>query len=256
MMNLAVNARDAMPRGGTLTIACCNETAPGRLPPTLARGDYVRISVADTGEGMSDETLAKAMEPFFTTKGIGKGTGLGLSMVQGLTAQSGGATRIESQLGKGTVVHLWLPRARREDLPKVAIETSPPLAGLGRRQLRILLVDDDSLVSMNTAYMLMDLGHSVLEAPSAAHAIKLLESDSQFDVMITDYAMPGMTGLDLATKVKMLKPNLPIVLATGYAELPPHASIGFPRLDKPYTQEQLDQALDVATRREGFLKNP
>ena len=108
---------------------------------------------------------------------------------------------------------------------------------------------------MNTAYMLMDLGHSVLEAPSAAHAIKLLESDAQFDVMITDYAMPGMTGLDLATKVKQLKPKLPIVLATGYAELPPQASIEFPRLDKPYTQEQLSEALEVAIRREGVFSN-
>ncbi len=252
LMNLAVNARDAMPRGGTLTITCRNETIADDLPPTLARGDYVRISVADTGEGMSEETLAKAMEPFFTTKGIGKGTGLGLSMVQGLTAQSGGATRIESQSGKGTVVHLWLPRARREDLPSAIIETPPPSVEMGR-QLRILLVDDDSLVSMNTAYMLMDLGHSVLEAPSAAHAIKLLETDALFDVMITDYAMPGMTGLDLATRVKQFKPKLPIVLATGYAELPPHASIGFPRLDKPYTQEQLAEALDAAIRREGVL---
>ena len=143
LMDLAVNGRDAMPRGGTLTITCRNETAAGHMPPTLTQGDYVRISVADTGEGMSEETLAKAMEPFFTTKGIGKGTGLGLSMVQGLTAQSGGATRIESQLGKGTIVHLWLPRARREDLPSAVIEAPPPWAKTGRRQLRILLVDDD-----------------------------------------------------------------------------------------------------------------
>ena len=255
LMNLAVNARDAMPRGGTLTISCRNETGTGRLPPTLARGDYVRISVADTGEGMSEETLAKAMEPFFTTKGIGKGTGLGLSMVQGLTAQSGGATRIESQLGKGTVVHLWLPRARPEDVPSATVDMPPPAAEMRHRQLGILLVDDDSLVSMNTAYMLMDLGHSVLEAPSAAHAIKLLESDAQFDVMITDYAMPGMTGLDLATKAKQIKPKLPIVLATGYAELPRQTPMEFPRLDKPYTQEQLAEALDAAIRSKGVLSD-
>ncbi len=248
LINLAVNARDAMPRGGTLTVSCRNETIAAHLPPTLARGEYVRISVADTGEGMSEKTLAKAMEPFFTTKGIGKGTGLGLSMVQGLTAQSGGAMRIESQLGKGTVVHLWLPRANREDFPSAAADVPPPATEQGHRQLRILLVDDDALVRMNTAYMLMDLGHSVLEAPSAAHAIKLLESDTQFDVVLTDYAMPGMTGLDLATKVKLMEPQLPIVLATGYAELPRHTAIGFPRLDKPYTQEQLTEALDAAIR--------
>ncbi len=112
----------------------------------------------------------------------------------------------------------------------------------------MLLVDDDSLVSMNTAYMLMDLGHSVLEAPSGAHALKLLEADSQFDVVITDYAMPGMTGLDLATKIKTLRPKMPIIIATGYAELPPDVALGFPRLSKPYTQQQLSDALIRASQ--------
>ena len=134
----------------------------------LPRGDYVRISVADTGEGMGEATLAKAMEPFFTTKGIGKGTGLGLSMVHGLTAQSGGAMDISSQLGKGTVVTLWLPRAVTEEVRQAAAAEDG--AGDERRQPElqdILLVDDDPLVSMNTADMLTDLGHSVLEAYSA-----------------------------------------------------------------------------------------
>ena len=223
LINLAVNARDAMPKGGVLTIRCRDETAAPQsvLPKDLPRGDYVGISIADTGVGMSEATLAKAMEPFFTTKGVGKGTGLGLSMVQGLTAQSGGAMQIFSQLGKGTVVKLWLPRARREDVrpvhepaPKLSVENAS-------RGYRILLVDDDSLVSMNTAYMLMDLGHSVLEAPSGARALHLLESDAQFDVVITDYAMPAMTGLDLATKIKQIQPKMPVIIATGYAELPP-----------------------------------
>ena len=248
LMNLAVNARDAMPKGGTLTITCRDETADGLhdLRTALPRGDYVRISVADTGDGMDETTLAKAMEPFFTTKGIGKGTGLGLSMVHGLTAQSGGAVRISSQLGKGTVVTLWLPRARPEDLPLASINHLSPAVEGTSRKLRVLLVDDDSLVSMNTAYMLMDLGHSVLEAQSGAHALKLLETDGQFDVVVTDFAMPGMDGLDLATRIKRIKPKLPVILATGYAELPPHATVEFPRVGKPFTQEQLAEALETA----------
>jgi PAS domain S-box-containing protein len=249
LMNLAVNARDAMPAGGTLTITARNETgAPSELPGPLPAGDYVCISVTDTGEGMSEATRAKAMEPFFTTKGVGKGTGLGLSMVHGLTAQSGGAMTLTSELGKGTTVHLWLPRARREDVARPSDAASTAKAPPRSRHLRILLVDDDSLVRMNTAYLLMDLGHSVMEAPSGLHALALLESDSRFDVMITDYAMPGMTGLDLAKKVKLLEPKLPIVLATGYAELPPHALLGFPRLNKPYSQDQLAEALETAQR--------
>jgi CheY-like chemotaxis protein len=188
------------------------------------------------------------MEPFFTTKGVGKGTGLGLSMVHGLMAQSGGAMHITSKQGSGTGVHLWLPRARHEDIP---VADEPVIAALSHgksRGLRILLVDDDSLVSMNTAYMLMDLGHSVMEAQSGAHALRVLQSDSQFDAVITDYAMPGITGLDLANKVREIRPHLPVIIATGYAELPLHATLGFPRLNKPYTQDQLEEALQTTTQ--------
>ena len=248
VMNLVVNARDAMPQGGALTIACQNAAAseetdrPGELPP----GDYVRISVADTGQGMSNATLAKAMEPFFTTKGPGKGTGLGLSMVHGLAAQAGGAVRISSRLGEGTVVTLWLPRARPEDVrQEVTLQT--PAAEVGGRSLRVLVVDDDVLVSMNAADMLMDLGHSVVEAGSGAQALQVLQSDDRFDAMLTDYAMPGMNGLDLATKIRRTKPDLPIVLATGYADLAPHATtLSFPRLAKPYTQQELAKVLEAA----------
>ncbi|ABD90125.1 PAS domain S-box protein [Rhodopseudomonas palustris] len=249
LMNLAVNARDAMPSGGALVITCRNDgAASSERPKGLPDGDYVCISVADTGEGMDQTTLAKAMEPFFTTKGLGKGTGLGLSMVQGLTAQSGGAMTMSSELGDGTVVNLWLPRARREDMIHPATALAPLARDAASQQLRILLVDDDPLVRMNTAYLLMDLGHSVMEAQSGAQALQLLGSDARFDVLLTDYAMPGMTGLDLATRVKIVKPKLPIVLATGYAELPPDALLGFPRLGKPYTQEQLAESLEAAIR--------
>jgi len=248
IMNLAVNARDAMPNGGTLTIACRNETADfsSKPPSALPPGEYVRLSVVDTGEGMSEATRAKAMEPFFTTKGVGKGTGLGLSMVQGLTAQSGGAIDISSQLGKGTAVTLWLPRARHEDRVYVPSEQTAPSAEMANKGLRILLVDDDPLVSMNTTELLMDLGHSVVEAPSASRALEMLESTDEFGVVITDYAMPNMNGLDLAIEIRRIKPDLPIVLATGYADLPPDAAPEFPRLGKPYTQQQLAEAVETA----------
>jgi CheY-like chemotaxis protein len=248
LMNLAVNARDAMPKGGSLTISCRSETVRELkdAPKALPRGDYVCISVADTGHGMNEGTLAKAMEPFFTTKGVGKGTGLGLSMVHGLAAQSGGAMHISSELGKGTVVTLWLPRAGREDVVQAPVHQAQPSAQIASRELKILLVDDDALVSMNTVDMLTDLGHSVLEASSGAHALRLLESGAEFDVVVTDYAMPGMNGLDLAAAIKRVNSALPLILATGYAELPPDAPLEFPRLGKPYTQEELAQALQTA----------
>ena len=248
LMNLAVNARDAMPQGGLLTIAGRNATTDrSKLPIGIPQGEYVRLTVADTGEGMDEATRAKAMEPFFTTKGIGKGTGLGLSMVHGLTAQSGGAMDIASEVGKGTVITLWLPRARGADVvrclpkPEAVVETAPSPA------LRLLLVDDDVLVSMNTANMLIDLGHDVLEAHSGIHALGMLESEGTFDAVITDYAMPGMNGLELATKITTEHPQMLVILATGYAELPTEASIAFPRLSKPYTQEQLAKALERRT---------
>jgi PAS domain S-box-containing protein len=248
LMNLAVNARDAMPQGGLLTIAGRNATTDrSKLPINIPRGEYVRLTVADTGDGMDEATRAKAMEPFFTTKGIGKGTGLGLSMVHGLTAQSGGAMDIASEVGKGTVITLWLPRATEADvmrslpMAEAVVETTP------RPALRILLVDDDVLVSMNTANMLIDLGHDVLEAHSGVHALRMLESEGAFDAVITDYAMPGMNGLELATKITTGHPQMLVILATGYAELPTESSFAFPRLSKPYTQEQLAEALKRGT---------
>jgi PAS domain S-box-containing protein len=248
LMNLAVNARDAMPKGGLLTIAARNATTDrSKLPISIPQGEYVRLTVADTGEGMDEATRAKAMEPFFTTKGIGKGTGLGLSMVHGLTAQSGGAMDIASEVGRGTVITLWLPRASGADIvrslpmPEAVVETAP------RPALRILLVDDDVLVSMNTANMLIDLGHDVLEAHSGVHALRMLESEGTFDAVITDYAMPGMNGLELATRITTGNPQMLVILATGYAELPTESSVAFPRLSKPYTQEQLAAALERGT---------
>jgi PAS domain S-box-containing protein len=244
LINLAVNARDAMPQGGSLTIACHNEDNGKRVG--LPRDPFVCITIADTGEGMSEATLARAQEPFFTTKGVGKGTGLGLSMVQGFTAQSGGAMRIRSEPGKGTKVTLLLPRAKQGS-PVVNVEPQP-VQSIEARSLRVLLVDDDILVSMGAADMLLDLGHSVTEAQSGAHALTLLESDGPFDVVVTDYAMPGMNGFELAQRIKASHPRLPIVLATGYAELPADRSIEFGHLSKPYSSKDLAAALEKAVK--------
>ena len=241
LINLAVNARDAMPQGGSLTIACHNEENGKKIGSQDA---FVCITVTDTGEGMSEATLARAQEPFFTTKGVGKGTGLGLSMVQGFTAQSGGSVRIKSQPGSGTSVTIWLPRAKEG--AKILDAETQAAQPKEVRSLRVLLVDDDILVSMGAADMLLDLGHSVTEAQSGPHALKLLESDAPFDIVVTDYAMPVMNGFELAQRIKERNPKLPIVLATGYAELPPDRSIEFGHLSKPYSSKDLAAALEKA----------
>jgi PAS domain S-box-containing protein len=242
LINLAVNARDAMPQGGSLTIACHNEENGKKIG--LPEDTLVCITVTDTGEGMSETTLARAQEPFFTTKGVGKGTGLGLSMVQGFAAQSGGAMRIRSEPSKGTSVAIWLPLAKEG--ARMADAEIPPTLPNEVRSLRVLLVDDDILVSMGAADMLLDLGHSVTEAQSGLHALKLLETDLPFDVVVTDYAMPGMNGFELAQRIRDRDPKLPVVLATGYAELPADQSIEFGHLSKPYTSKDLAAALEKA----------
>ena len=244
LINLAVNARDAMPNGGSLTIACHNETNGKALG--MIRDDYVCVAVADTGDGMSDATLSRAQEPFYTTKGVGKGTGLGLSMVHGFTVQSGGMMKIKSALGKGTTVTLWLPCATAQEVAatnEVQVSSSHMSAGL-----RVLLVDDDILVSMGAADMLLDLGHIVTEANSGAEALKFLNTDSSFDVVITDYAMPEMNGRDLALQVQKQFPRMPIILATGYAELPSGHAFDFERLSKPYSERDLAVALINAVK--------
>ena len=234
LLNLALNARDAMPSGGQLTIA-------GVLgkdhPRELTEGDYVRLTVEDTGIGMDEATLKRAAEPFFTTKGAGKGTGLGLSMVHGVAAQSGGLMRVNSKLDEGTTVELWLPLSEAA----LASDASPvvPLFGTANRAFRVLVVDDDPLVVASTTAMLEDIGHIVMEAPSGARALELLQQGAAVDVVITDHAMPGMTGSELARQIRQTWPALPIILATGYAELPNGEDPGLPRLSKPYLQDEL-----------------
>ncbi len=239
LLNLAVNGRDAMPNGGTLTIAlACEE-----LPETrdLAAGRYVRLSVSDTGRGMDPETLKRAIEPFFSTKEIGKGTGLGLSMIHGLALQLKGALRLSSDLDHGTRAELWLPVASGSATVAAPEPAAEP--GASERHATLLFVDDDFLISLSTAALLEDLGHTVIKAPSGAAALDVLKSDKPVDLMITDYAMPGMTGLQLAEAARLLRPDLPILLATGYADLPTRPSFDLPRLSKPYQQKQLAEQI-------------
>jgi CheY-like chemotaxis protein len=239
LLNLAVNARDAKGETGTITISADRVQVADATPAGVTPGDYVRLAVADTGEGMDEETLARAAEPFFTTKGVGKGTGLGLAMVHGMAAQSGGQLRLRSRKGEGTTAELWLPVAG-ERVEAAPVEEAAPAE---TPRLRVLAVDDDELVLINTAYMLEDLGHEVIRASSGQAALDILKSDQPVDLMITDQAMPLMTGAQLAEAARTWRPDLPVLLATGYAELPPGKGEDLPRLSKPFQQKELAQAI-------------
>ena len=201
---------------------------------------------------MDAETLARATEPFFTTKGTGKGTGLGLSMVHGMVEQLGGQLILHSKPGEGTTAELWLPAAEQ---PAATVGRRRRLRrSSGRRPLTVLAVDDDALVLANTRAMLEDLGHTVIVAYSGEQALEQLERTSAVDLVITDHAMPKMTGSDLAKKISARRPGMPIILATGYAELPTGADAGLPRLSKPYRQDALADAVASAVRtRRGSL---
>jgi signal transduction histidine kinase len=249
LLNVALNARDAMPEGGALRITAAPQSVSAHdSSAALGLGDYVQIVIADNGIGMDEVTLAKATEPFFTTKGPGKGTGLGLSMVHGLAAQSGGLLRIHSETGAGTQVELWLPRAKTSAVSMTRpLETRVPTPSLA--PCRVLLVDDDPLVITGTAAMLEDMGHTPVEARSAAEALSLLAAGMKVDVVVTDHAMPAMTGLQLAERILARFPGLPIILATGYAELPiDPATLGIPRLAKPFSQHDIALAIDSVLR--------
>jgi signal transduction histidine kinase/CheY-like chemotaxis protein len=238
ILNLAINARDAMHDGGSIDIKVAKHRASGDA--TLKPGDYLKVSVIDTGAGMDAETLKKAIEPFFSTKPLGKGTGLGLSMVHGLTVQLGGTLELSSVVGKGTTATLVLPVTTKA--PEIA-GPAQMARNVGRSAV-ILFVDDDPLIAMSTTEMLEDLGHRVIGASSARHALDIIKSEQPIDLMVTDHVMPGMTGIELAAKSREVRPALPILLATGYADLPEGASLDLPRLAKPYHQDQLRDRLD------------
>jgi signal transduction histidine kinase/ActR/RegA family two-component response regulator len=217
VLNLAINARDASEVGASITLETANATVG---PPQNAHeppaGEHVVVSVTDKGTGMTKEVLAKAFEPFYTTKDIGKGSGLGLSQVLGFAKQSGGGMRIESRVGEGTSVKIYLPRAMRSDvaLPSESI-------GVPKRSVKgavILLVDDDSAVREVTASILRDLGHMVIEVGSGGGALDLLDRNAHIDLVILDFAMPGMNGMEVARQVRTKAPSRPVVFVTGYAD--------------------------------------
>lgn len=248
ILNLAVNARDAMPEGGVIRIAayaCRPEEGEKDLPGS---DNFICLAVIDTGVGMDAETVARATEPFFTTKGVGKGTGLGLSMVQGLAAQLGGRLRLVSEKGRGTTAELLLPVADAQ--PALKYEQPARITPQPAKPLRVLAVDDDALILMNTVAMLDDLGHSVLDAMSGDEALNVLTQEA-VDLVITDQAMPRMKGTELITALRSRFPSLPIILATGYAEIAGGVDDAVKRLAKPFSQAELAQAIFDATAGEG-----
>jgi PAS domain S-box-containing protein len=240
LLNLTLNARDAMPDGGDIILAAREESVAAGHISGLEAGNYIRVSVIDTGEGMDEETLRRAAEPFFTTKGVGKGTGLGLSMVHGFAEQSSGRLILHSQKAKGTTAELWLPVAKASQQP---VAPAPAVPAKLVRPITVLAVDDDALVLMNTVAMLEDLGHTVFEAYSGKEALEILQREDSIDLVVTDQAMPKMTGTELAKVIRNKWPDIPVLLATGYADMGPRDEIGLPKLSKPYLPRDLAAAI-------------
>ena len=242
ILNLCVNARDAMPDGGTLTISASCVSIEDSNADGLKAGRYISLAVSDTGTGMDADTLARAVEPFYSTKEVGKGTGLGLSMVHGLAGQLGGAFTLESEVGRGTRARFFLPVA--DGLaPQAAQQAVSDVPNI--RPLRILLVDDEDVVRAGTAEMLRELGHFVRDVGGGTQALSELSAGLEIDLVVTDYMMPGMNGAMLAKRVAAQNPEMPVLVITGYAG--GDLNIGLPQLTKPFRQRGLAQALHRVT---------
>ncbi|WP_375404620.1 PAS domain-containing protein [uncultured Sphingomonas sp.] len=233
ILNLAVNARDAMPDGGTLSIEVAAHAATG--DDGLTGGRYVRVAVVDTGVGMDAATLKRCVEPFYSTKGVGKGTGLGLSMAHGLAAQSGGVLKLDSEPGVGTRAELFLPAAEGA----AAATHAHPAIVPALRRASVLLVDDEELVRSGTADILIDLGHTVVEVASGAQALAALRGGVEVDLVVTDYLMPGMTGAALIRELRGSWPRMPVLLVTGFANTAADVPGDVPKLAKPFRQADL-----------------
>jgi CheY-like chemotaxis protein len=247
ILNLAINARDAMQVGGSLQVQTTNMTlGPALHPENPGAGDYVAVCVSDSGTGMTDEVRAKVFEPFFTTKEVGKGSGLGLSQVLGFAKQSGGGVRIESRLGEGTSVYIYLPRAEVK-LPIRKQTASTRTATVTAHGSTILLVDDDNAVREVTRAMLHELGYRVLEAGSGGAALDLIEREAGIDLIIVDFAMPGMNGADVARHVRAKRPTLPVLFVTGFADRTALAGVSEKRvISKPFVDGELADKVRLA----------
>jgi PAS domain S-box-containing protein len=244
ILNLAINARDAMEVGGGLTVETANvRLGPAARPEEPVAGDYVALIVSDTGCGMTDEVRAKAFEPFFTTKGPGRGSGLGLAQVLGFAKQSGGGVALDTRPGEGASVKVYLPRAADGQATASAPRTvRAPVPG-APAQARILLVDDDSAVRDVTATILQEIGYAVVEAGSGGAAIEILAREP-VDILLVDYAMPGMNGIETATAAREVRPDLPVLFVTGYADLTALREVGEDRIvQKPFRDNELEQKL-------------
>jgi CheY-like chemotaxis protein len=238
LVNLVINARDAMADGGTITVSAHNETL--REEPNA--GDYVAVSVEDTGVGIAPDVLGKIFDPFFTTKPIGKGTGLGLSQVHGFAHQAGGTIRVDSELGKGTTITMLLPR--KDDLARVEKAGAVETGGSGT----VLLVEDNPDVATVSANLLEQLGYTVRRVENAEAALREIELDG-IDFVFSDIVMPGkMDGLGLARHLRAVRPGLPILLASGYSDAAINVHGDFPILRKPYEIHQLSQAIAKLAR--------
>lgn len=249
LLNLAINARDAMPNGGRLTLSAATVDVAEQEVPGLRAGRYVRVVASDTGTGMDEATLARAIEPFFSTKGVGKGTGLGLSMVHGLAAQSGGTLQLSSVLSEGTTISLWLP-ASEESASSLVTSGHEPIKAA--RDAQILLVDDEDLVRSATADMLRDIGYTVHEVSSAAQAITLLRDGLEAEALVTDYLMPGKTGAQLIQEIRSEGLDLPTLLITGYANAAEDIPADVTKLPKPFRQVELAARMsDLLSRQDG-----
>ncbi len=250
LLNIVLNARDAMPDGGNIEISARVSDSLKLRSETGVAQQCVLLEITDSGEGMDDETLEKAIEPFFTTKGVGKGTGLGLSMVHGVVEQLGGRLRLKSAKGSGTTVQLWLPVADADQTSARPIVSTDERRLM--RSLRVLIVDDDDLVLINSSALLEELGHRAIRAESADQALKVL-TETDVDLVITDHSMPGMTGSQLIERLAQSHPTLPVVLASGYAELSGHADPAVLMLSKPFNEAELSQAITKAISRYSVL---
>jgi CheY-like chemotaxis protein len=249
ILNLAINARDAMGSGGCLTLRTDNAviTAPAERAEEPGPGEYVVLSVKDTGSGMSDEVLQKAFEPFFTTKEVGKGSGLGLAQVFGFAKQSGGGARIETELGVGTTVMVYLPRVTAPER-SLSVEEHEQGTPIDDASHKVLLVDDDPAVREVTAQMLSNLGYAVVQADGGRTAVERLEQGAAVDLVLADFAMPGMNGGELARAVSSRYPKLPVVFITGYAELGELGMGSSTIIQKPFREEQLVRKLSMVLK--------